>query len=443
MLPLVVSLASVLTTASPRIAAEDKVTYSKHVAPIIYKQCASCHRPGEVAPFSLLTYKDAAKRADQLAEVTSSKVMPPWKAEPGHGEFRDARILSDEERKVFAEWAKAGAPEGDARDLPPAPKFSDDWKLGKPDMVIKMKDAIKVPADGRDQIRVIPLPVELSEDKILAGVDFRPGNRSVVHHALVVVDNIGLMRDRTGAEGAKPPDRQAIAKFIQANNGASPFALIGAWVPGSSPRFLPDGYGIRLAKDSKVVLQMHYHPVGKDESDQSEVAFYFRKQSEAKSVHSFAMAGLPLSIPAGEKRHHISTSFTLPVDITVHGIGPHMHQLGREMKVEATLPDGKKQPLIWIKDWDWNWQGSYTYKEAITLPKGTKIDVNAYYDNSTDNPNNPNNPPKVVRWGEQTSDEMCLCFFQISVSKDEDMKTLRLAQIQQRLQQGGFPKKDK
>jgi hypothetical protein len=344
---------------------------------------------------------------------------------------------------VFAEWAKAGAPEGDPRDLPPAPNFSDDWTLGKPDMVIKMKDAVNIPADGSDQIRVIPLPVELSEDRILAGVDFRPGNRSVVHHALVVVDNMGLMRERTDADGANQPDPRVIVKYIQANKGTSPFALIGAWAPGSTPRFLPDGYGIRLAKDSKVVLQMHYHPVGKEQTDQSEVAFYFRKQSEAKSVHSFAIAGLPLSIPAGEKRHHVSASFTLPVDATIHAVGPHMHQLGREMKVDATLPDGKKQPLIWIKDWDWNWQGSYTYKEAITLPKGTKIDVNAYYDNSTDNPNNPNNPPKTVHWGEQTSDEMCLCFFQVSVAKDDDMKTLRLAQIKQRIQLGSFSKKEK
>jgi mono/diheme cytochrome c family protein len=444
MLPLIVSLASAVA-ASPT-ADQEKVTYTKHVAPIIFKQCASCHRPGEVAPFSLLTFKDAAKRADQLADVTKSKVMPPWKAEAGHGEFRDARILSDDERKVFAEWAKAGAPEGDAKDLPQAPKFSDEWPLGKPDMVVKMKDAVKVPADGRDQIRVIPLPLELTEDKMIAAVDFRPGNRSVVHHALVVVDNIGLMRDKTGTEASKQPDRQGIANLL-ANRGGTPFALIGAWVPGSTPRFSPDGYGIRVAKGSKVLLQMHYHPVGKAETDQSEVAFYFLKNSDAKSLHSFTMAGLPLSIPAGEKRYHVNCTFTLPVGMTVHGIGPHMHQVGREMKVDATLPDGKKQPLIWIKEWDWNWQGSYTYKDAITLPKGTKIELDAYYDNSTDNPANPNNPPKLVHWGEQTTDEMCLCFFQISTAKDEDAATLRRAMIQQRLQQGGLsnllPKKDK
>jgi Copper type II ascorbate-dependent monooxygenase, C-terminal domain len=207
---------------------------------------------------------------------------------------------------------------------------------------------------------------------------------------------------------------------------------------------LPEGYGFRVAKDAKVVLQMHYHPVGKAESDQSEVAFYFAKKPEVKPIHGLILAGFPLVIPAGEKRHKITTTITLPVEIAVQTIAPHMHQVGREMKVTATLPDGKDKPLIWIKDWDWNWQGRYTYKEPVSLPKGTRIDLEAYYDNSTDNPANPNNPPKMIKWGEQTSDEMCLCFMQITTVKESDADVLRRAIIQQRLQGlGGFlPKKD-
>jgi mono/diheme cytochrome c family protein len=447
----VAALALVIGAAGPAMAAEEKVTYNKHIAPILFNHCATCHRPGEVAPFSLLTYKDAAKHAEQLVEATSKRVMPPWKAEAGFGEFRDARSLTKEELELLAAWSKAGTPEGDPKDLPAAPKFPEGWPLGKPDMVIKMAKPFELPADGRDQIRVIPLNLSLPEDKMVIAVDFRPGNRLIVHHALVVVDNIGLMRDR-GAPVAKKEDapksndqagRNAIAGLLQARNGSAPFALLGAWVPGSTPQFLSDGYGIRVAKDSKVVLQMHYHPVGKAETDQSEVALYFAQKPDVKSMHGIVMAGFPLFIPAGEKRHKITTTVNLPVDVTVHTISPHMHQVGREMKVIATLPDGKTQPLIWIKEWDWNWQGKYSYKEPVSLPKGTKIDLEAYYDNSTDNPANPNNPPKLVKWGEQTTDEMCLCFFQVTTAKDSDADTLRRAIIQQRLQGlGGFlPKK--
>lgn len=441
-------------SATGPATADDKVTFNKHIAPILFSQCASCHRPGEVAPFSLLTYKDAAKHAEQLVEATSKRVMPPWKVEPGFGEFRDVRSLTKEELELLAAWSKAGAPEGDPRDLPPAPKFPEGWPLGKPDLVVKMAKPFEVPADGRDQIRVIPLTLDLSEDKVVRAVDFRPGNRLIVHHALVAVDNIGLMRDR-GAPGAKKDDaprpkdqggRMALTNLLSGRNG-DPISLLGAWVPGSTPQFLPDGYGLRMKKDSKVVLQMHYHPVGKAESDQSEVAFYFEKKPEVKPIHGLILAGFPLAIPAGEKRYKITTTFTLPVDITVHTISPHMHQVGREMKVVATLPDGKTKPLVWIKDWDWNWQGRYTFKEPVVLPKDARIDLEAFYDNSTDNPGNPNNPPKLVKWGEQTSDEMCLCFMQITTAKDSDAATLRQSMIQQRLQGmglGGFlPKKDK
>ena len=422
-----------LAAVAPAGAAEEAVTFNKHVAPILFKQCASCHRPGEVAPFSLLTYKDAAKRADQLAEVTKKRVMPPWKAEPGHGEFRDERRLTDAEVGVVAAWAAAKAPEGDPKDLPPAPKFAAGWPLGEPDLVVKMPNPVDVPADGRDQIRRVPLPVTWPGDSAIAAVDFRPGNRAVVHHALVLVDNVGLMRDNAAKDAPKQPGGRAgnLAGLLQSKNGVEPFALLGAWVPGSTPKRLPDGFGMKVNKDSRLVLQMHYHPVGKAATDQSEVAVYFAKKPDAKPITTLTLAGLPVSIPAGEKRHRITAGVTLPTDVTVYSIGPHMHQLGKEMKVTATLPDGKTKPLVWIKEWDWNWQGGYAYKEPVTLPKGTRIDLEAFYDNSADNPTNPNSPPKAVRWGEQTTDEMCLCFMQVSVATDQDAAALRLAMIMQ------------
>lgn len=421
------------------------VTFNKDIAPVLWKNCAACHRPGEVAPFSLLTYKDAAKRADQLVEATASRVMPPWKAEPGHGEFKNERRLTAAELELLAAWAKAGAPEGEAKDLPPAPTFPDGWALGKPDLVVKMPAPIEVPAEGRDIFRVIPLQLPPDQDLVLAAVDFHPGNRKVVHHALIVVDNVGLMRDRGGpaVKAEAQPPRPVVGQLLAGQGMGNPINLLGAWAPGSMPQYLPDGHGMKIPKGSRVVLQLHYHSSGKAETDQSEVAFYFAKKPDPKPINMFMMAGFPLNIPPGEKRHTVKTAFTLPVEMTVVSIAPHMHVLGREMKVTATLPDGKPQPLVWLKDWDWNWQGSYQYKQPVTLPKGTKLDLVAYYDNSTGNPANPNSPPKAVRWGEQTTDEMCLCFFQITTPKDEDIATLRRAMVQQRLQEGMGPKKDK
>ena len=290
------------------VSAEEKVTYSKDIAPILFRNCASCHRPGEVAPFSLLTYKDAAKRANQLVEVTAKRLMPPWKAEPNFGEFRDCRWLTDAELAQLTAWNKAGAPEGDPKDLPPVPTFPEGWPLGKPDLVVKMAKPFDVPAEGRDQIRILPLAIDLPEEKVVRAVDFRPGNRKIVHHALVIVDNIGLMRNRApagkGADAPKQPDRRAgLQNLFQSRNGVEPIALLGAWVPGATPQFYPDGYGMKLNKDSKVVLQMHYHSIGKAETDQSEVAFYFApKPDEVKSLHGMILAGFPLVIPAGEKR---------------------------------------------------------------------------------------------------------------------------------------------
>ena len=216
--------------------------------------------------------------------------------------------------------------------------------------------------------------------------------------------------------------------------------MIGSWVPGTTPQRLPDGFGMKVSKDAKVVLQMHYHPVGKAETDQSEVALYYAKKADSKSVQTLTLAGLPLNIPPGEKHYRVASKVTLPCDLTLHAIGPHMHQVGREMKVTATLPDGSVKPLVWIRDWDWNWQGRYMYQEPVSLPKGTKIEMEAFYDNSTDNPANPNTPPKMVRFGEQTTDEMCLCFMQVTTAKEEDGALLRRAFIQQ-LVQGFLPKK--
>jgi len=396
----------------------DTPSYNKDIAPILWKNCTGCHRPGEIGPFSLLTYKDAAKRASFLEEVTASRKMPPWKAEPGFGSFLDERRLSEKEIQRIADWVEAGSPEGDAKDLPPAPKFPEGWQLGTPDLVLKMAEPFQVAASGRDIYRCFVIPIPIDSNRTVAAVEFRPGNRKVVHHALLYLDDTGAARAKDEANPGP-----GYASF--GGPGIVPTGGLGGWAPGAIPRLLPDGIGKFLRKGSELVLQIHYHPDGKPETDQSVVGVYFTKTPVRKIVGGIAVRSRNLDIPPGERRHHVTAqSAPLPVDVKAIGITPHMHTIGKEMKVVAESPDGKTIPLIWIKDWDFNWQGQYQYRSPVTLAKGSVIKLDAYYDNSAENPSNPNSPPKRVRWGEQTTDEMCLLAVQVVTDNLADLRTI-------------------
>jgi hypothetical protein len=391
-------------------------TFNKDIAPILWENCAGCHRPGEIAPFSLLTYTDAAKRSSFIGDVTTTRKMPPWKPEPGFGSFHDERRLSDRELKLIANWVEAGAPEGDAKDLPPQPKFPDGWRFGTPDLVLKVPEPFTVPASGRDIYRCFVIPIQIESDKTVSLVEFRPGNPRVVHHALFYLDNRGAARKRDAAEAGP-----GYASF--GGPGILPTGALGGWAPGALPRPLPDGVGKLLRKGSDLVLQVHYHPDGKVESDQSTVGIYFTKEPARKIVGGIAVRSRRLNIPPDESRYHIGAqSDPLPVDVEVVGIIPHMHYLGKEMKIVAEEPGGATVPLIWIKEWDFNWQGQYQYQSPVKLAKGSIIKLDAYYDNSSANPNNPNKPPKRVRWGEQTTDEMCLAGVQVITDTPADLR---------------------
>jgi hypothetical protein len=393
-------------------------TYNKDIAPILWKNCAGCHRPGEIGPFSLLNYKDAAKRSSFLAEITESRRMPPWKPEPGFGSFHDERRLSDAEIKKITAWAEGGAPEGIAGDLPPAPKFPEGWQLGTPDLVLKASESFDVPAKGGDVYRCFVIPIPIDTNKTVAAFEFRPGNRRVVHHALLYLDSSGAARELDESEPG--PGYTSFG-----GPGFLPTGGLGGWAPGSMPRMLSEGIGKFLRKGSDLVLQIHYHPDGKPEKDQSVVGIYFTKKPAQKIVAGIAVRARNLDIAAGESRYHASAeSAPLPVNVQAIGIGPHMHYIGKEMKVVARMPDGKTTPLIWIKDWDFNWQGSYQFSTPIDLPKGTVIKLDAYYDNSADNPSNPNKPPKSVHWGEQTTDEMCLLGVQVVTDTMADLRSI-------------------
>jgi mono/diheme cytochrome c family protein len=411
-----------LLTAAASTAAADEVTYNKHIAPILWKHCADCHRPGAVAPFPLLTYKDAAKRADFLREVTAAREMPPWKPEPGYGDFHDARRLSDAELTLLARWARGGVKEGDPRDLPAPPVFprDDAWRLRRPDVVVTMPRPFTVPAGGSDIYRCFVIPSHITQDRVISAIEFRPGNRRVVHHAVFFLDNWGQARAREAAHARKHLDAEPGYPVYGGLGGLIPTGDLGTWVPGMTPRRLPADVGMSLKKDADVIMQIHYHPSGKEETDQSSLALYFNANARAKPLLPIPLVNFDLRIPAGAERHRLAAAFTLPADVRAVAIQPHMHNLGREMKVTAVLPDGAQRPLIWIKDWNFNWQDRYLFKEFVPLPRGTRLECEAFYDNSAGNSLNPNHPPREVRWGEATTEEMLLCPVYVVADRPED-----------------------
>jgi hypothetical protein len=414
-----------------------KPTFAADVAPIIYANCAACHRPGQAAPFALLSYDDVRKHGQTIVDVTARRYMPPWHAARAEGfpQWRDERRLSDADLTTLKRWVEGGMPSGNLNKAPKPPIFPSGWALGIPDMVVKLPRSIYVPADGPDLFKNLPIELDLPDDRWLAAVDFEPSARRVVHHALFFVGPAGAVVSDSDVLPGLGGLRGGSARGAGARIGAADSAWggIGGWVPGMTPRFLPDGIAQALPKHSNIVVQLHLHPTGKDEREEGQLALYFTKKPPAKSLtglqvppmFGFAMG---IDIPAGEKHYTIKDSFTLPVDVEAFGARGHAHYLAREMKMTATLPGGLTRGLLWIKDWDFGWQDSYFYKVPFTLPKGTKIDTEIVYDNSESNVRNPNSPPKPVRWGRESFDEMGSMTLLVAAPPGPDNETLRQAQ---------------
>jgi thiol-disulfide isomerase/thioredoxin len=399
-------------------AAPDKPTFARHIAPLLLTRCAHCHRDGEVAPFPLLTFDDAKKRAKQIVRVTADATMPPWKAERNYGHFLDEQHLTKAEIATLKAWADAGTPEGDAADRPKSPEFTTGWQLGKPDLIIKMTEPFKVPAGGKDVIRNFVIPISVTESRFVKAIEFRPGNRKIVHHALCFLDMTGT--GRKWDEADEGPGYSSEKGGI----GILPSGSLGGWAPGVIPRPVPEGTGRYLAKGSDAILQIHYHPSGKDETDQSEIGVYFEKDMTVKPLGGFSVENWAIDMPAGEKEYKRTAEYTLPVNTTLVGVAPHMHLLGKSMKVWAETPDGKTVPLVSVTAWDFNWQDEYQYRSPLALPKGTKVKMESVHDNSTSNPANPNSPPKKIKWGEGTEDEMSLVIFESTCDSVPDLLRL-------------------
>ncbi len=411
--PLFILLATAITAnAAP--------TFNKDIAPILYKNCSVCHRPGEAAPFSLLTYADAKKKSATLAKAVHNRAMPPWKAEPVSYAYRDERRLTDSEIALIEAWSKAGSPEGDAADKPTPPTFASGWRLGEPDLVIEMPKGFKVPADGADIYRNIATPIGNTEDKWLTAIDMRPSARATVHHVLYFADPKGKAHEKNVGEqpgwtSMRPP-----------NNAVA----LGGWAVGAQPSFFPENLALKVPANSDLVIQYHFHPSGKVEEEKSLIGLYFAKEPPKRTLtriqmppHYSLFSGL--DIPAGEKDYIIKDTYTLPVAVDAVGMSAHAHYIAKVMKMTATLPDGDVKTLFNIKDWDFAWQDRYYFKEFHTLPAGTRIDSEIHWDNSADNPHNPSSPPTRVQWGEATKDEMGSISLIAVPHQESDLRALR------------------
>lgn len=402
-----------VAVASPLMAAP--VTFNKDIAPLMFKNCSECHRPGEVAPFSLLNFDDARKKAKTIAHATETRLMPPWKAEIGFAKFEDERHLTPEQVALFKRWVDDGLIEGDAKDLPPAPKFTSGWHLGEPDAVFQPPEPYHLSAEGRDVYQCFVIPANTTEDRYVSAVEIRPGNRKIVHHVIVFLDNSGAARAKDAAT-AEPG-------FVSFGGpGFLPTGSLGGWTPGNESRHLPPGVAMLLPKGADIVLQVHYHKSGKPETDQTKLGIYFSKTPVEKRLRTFPVVQRQINIPPGDSNYVLRASLLIPFDVTLQQILPHMHLVGREMTVTATLPDGSVKNLVRIPDWDFNWQNTYRFADPVKLPRGTRVNLVARYDNSENNLNNPSHPPKPVRRGEQTTDEMCMAFLGFTVDLESISK---------------------
>ena len=392
------------TVHLPESSVPEEVTYSEHIAPILQKQCLTCHRQGEVAPFTLADYGDAKAWATEIAEYTQARLMPPWKPAPGYGNFKNERRLTDTEIEMIAYWVESGAPAGDLDAVPSAPKFHDDWALGEPDWIAEMPVEYEIEPEGEDEYRQFIIPTNFETDMYVQAVDVQPGNRKTVHHVIAYLDVDGEAR-KLDAEDPKPG-------YVTEGTGPGidSDGTVGGWAPGMAPVVLPEGVGYLLPKGADIVMQVHYYRTGHLERDRTRLGLYFSKTENTTKLRIGDATNSDFMIPAGDGWHEVLAHENFKRDVYLLAVMPHMHLLGRDMRLVATTPEGIKHDLIWIQDWDFNWQDVYHYQEPLFLPAGTRVELVSHFDNSVENPANPHDPPVPVGWGEKTTDEMCIGF---------------------------------
>ena len=344
----------------------ENVTFTEHVAPILFQNCTRCHRPGEAAPFALQNFQDAQKRGKQIAEVTAKKFMPPWHAEHGDVEFSNERRLTDDQIALLGAWHKQGMKEGDQAKLPTPPKFTEGWQLGKPDLIVKMPEPFEVAAEGKDIYWNFVLPLNLPEGKWVRALEFRPTARGVVHHSLYYLD--------TSGDARKFDERDPKPGYSGMNRSNRQFESLGGWAVGGEPMLLPAELAYRFPTNSDLVLQTHFHPNGKVNHETSTVGIYFADKPPTRKFMTLQLPPLfgrlsGMDIPAGATNYTVKDSFTTPIDVEAFSVTPHAHYLARTFQLTATLPDGKQLTLLKISDWDFNWQEDCALRTTSSCPR--------------------------------------------------------------------------
>lgn len=401
--------------------APDAPTFNEHIAPVVFSKCAGCHREGMAAPFTLLNYEQVKKRAKQIVEVTGDRVMPPWHADRGVIEYANDRSLTDDQIALIRRWVEAGAPEGEAAKLPPLPDFPKGWQLGTPDFVAEMSEAYSVPAEGRDIYRNFVIPLNLDTDTWVNAIELKPGAPGAVHHVLYYLDTKGKARAADAADPA--PGYNGMGR----SNGS--FRYLGGWDVGTQIAPLPYGLAWLLPKGSDLVIQVHYHPNGKATQDRSALGFHVSQKPTARPwtilpVPPFFGILSGITIPAGTKEYIKQSSMVLPADVEAIAVNAHAHYLGKRMEMTATLPNGEKQWLLKMSDWNFAWQEDYAFKQPVKLPAGTRLDSLISWDNTDTNPHQAQHPPREVRWGPTSTDEMGTITLTVMANTPEEKAAL-------------------
>ena len=369
--PLMTSLAAVFiaavclalmpaTEASDKSASTKTVTFAKDIAPIFNNNCVGCHRPGEIAPMSLLSYKDARPWAKSIKEKVATGVMPPWHADPHYGTFQNDRRLSQKDIDTIVSWVDQGAKEGNPKDLPPTPQFADGWNIGKPDVVFYLPQEYTVPASGTVEYKYFRVPTNFKQDMYIQAAEIRPGQRGVVHHIIVF------------SQSAKDPQR-----------------LIVGYAPGEQPAVISKGLARKIPAGSDLVFQVHYTPNGTEAKDKSYVGFVFAKEPPKAEILTRPIMNARFAIPPGDPNYRVDASFELGTDVKLASLHPHMHGRGKDFEYRVVYPSGQTDILLRVPRFDWHWQNWYNLDQPIALPKGTRIDCTAHFDNSPNNPKTP------------------------------------------------------
>jgi mono/diheme cytochrome c family protein len=403
------------------VRASDKsssVTYSRDVAAILNKNCVTCHRPGEVAPMSLMTYKEVRPWARAIREKVLQRVMPPWFADSKYGDFSNDCRLSEKDIETISSWVGAGSPEGDPKALPPSPKFVEGWTIGKPDVVLSMPVEYSIPAGGVIPYKFFAVPTNFTEDKYVQLAEIRQGNRKLVHHVIVDV----MYPD----QGTLPPAGEVRPEALfsrrqsagdSTRRGDSDGRLVG-WAPGEAPLSLRPGQAKLVKKGSVLIFQVHYTTNGTAGTDRSSVGLIFSKVPVEKRVITAGAVARELAIPPGDPNYEARSTFEFKQDSHIDSLHPHMHFRGKDFEYKLVTPDGNSRILLSVPKWDFGWQLTYFLKEPVAAPRGSKLECVAHYDNSDKNRFNPD-PTKLVRWGQQTWDEMMIGYLDYTIDSQD------------------------